>query len=80
MNISYELVHGCWHRFSFKKAFDKLVNVYQPRSSSGMQWHGIESLMQVLASNIVVSVVVVVILKNFLQNILWGVFGIAYTA
>ena len=32
---------------AFKKALDKLVNVYQSRSSSGMQWHGIEPLMQV---------------------------------
>ena len=32
---------------AFKKALDKLVNVYQSRSSSGMQWHGIEPLMRV---------------------------------
>ena len=32
---------------AFKKASDKLVNVYQSRSASGMQWHGIRSLMQV---------------------------------
>ena len=32
---------------AFKKALDQLVNVYQLRSSSGMQWHGIEPLMQV---------------------------------
>ena len=32
---------------AFKKALDKLVNVYQSRTSSGMQWHGIEPLMQV---------------------------------
>ena len=32
---------------AFKKALDKLVNVYQSRSFSGMQWHGIEPLMQV---------------------------------
>ena len=31
---------------AFKKALDKLVNVYQSRSSSGMQWHGIEPLMR----------------------------------
>ena len=30
---------------AFKKALDKLVNVYQSRSSSGMQWHGIEPLI-----------------------------------
>ena len=32
---------------AFKKALDKLVNVYQSRTSSRMQWHGIEPLMQV---------------------------------
>ena len=32
---------------AFKKVLDQLVNVYQSRSSSGMQWHGIEPLMQV---------------------------------
>ena len=31
---------------AFKKALEKLVNVYQSRSSSVMQWHGIEPLMQ----------------------------------
>ena len=30
---------------AFKKAVDKLVNVYQSRSSSGMQWHGIEPVI-----------------------------------
>ena len=30
---------------AFKKALDKLVNVYQSRSSSGIQWHGIQPLM-----------------------------------
>ena len=47
VDVSYESVTYWWHRFSFKKALDKLVNVYQSRSSSGMQWHGIEPLMQV---------------------------------
>ena len=47
VDVSYESVRNWWHRFSFKKALDKLVNVYQSRSSSGMQWHGIEPLMQV---------------------------------
>ena len=32
---------------TFKKALDKLVNVYPSRSSSGMQWHGIEPMLQV---------------------------------
>ena len=32
---------------AFKKALDKLTNVYQSRSFSGMQWHAIEPLMQV---------------------------------
>ena len=62
---------------AFKKALDKLVNVYQSRSSSGMQWHGIKRLMQVEAS---ISVVCVGILENFLQNFLWGLFGFAYPA
>ena len=31
---------------AFKKALDKLVNVYQSRFFSGMQWHGIEPVMQ----------------------------------
>jgi len=47
VDVSYESIRYWWHRFSFKKALDKLVNVYQSRSSSGMQWHGIEPLMQV---------------------------------
>jgi putative transposase len=47
VDVSYESIRYWWHRFSFKKALDKPVNVYQSRSSSGMQWHGIEPLMQV---------------------------------
>ena len=31
---------------AFKKALDKLANVYQSRTSSGMQWHGIHPVMQ----------------------------------
>ena len=31
---------------AFKKALDKLTNVYQSRTSSGMQWHGIQPVMQ----------------------------------
>ena len=31
---------------AFKKALEKLTNVYQHRSSSGMQWHGIQPVMQ----------------------------------
>ena len=30
---------------AFKKALDKLVNVYQSRYSSGMQWHGVAPLI-----------------------------------
>jgi len=30
---------------AYKKVLDKLVNVYQLRSSSGIQWHGIEPLI-----------------------------------
>ena len=47
LDLSHESVRYWWHRFIFKKALDKLANVYQSRSSSGMQWHGIEPLMQV---------------------------------
>ena len=31
---------------AFKKALDKLTGVYQSRTSSGMQWHGIQPIMQ----------------------------------
>ena len=31
---------------AFKKALDKITNVYQSRTSSGMQWHGIQPVMQ----------------------------------
>ena len=31
---------------AFKKALDKLANVYQSRTSIGMQWHGIQPVMQ----------------------------------
>jgi putative DNA primase/helicase len=31
---------------AFKKALNKLINVHQSRTSSGMQWHGIQPVMQ----------------------------------
>ena len=31
---------------AFKKALDKLTGVYQTRTASGMQWHGIRPLVQ----------------------------------
>ena len=31
---------------AFKKALDKLTGVYQSRTSSGMQWSGIQPVMQ----------------------------------
>ncbi len=31
---------------AFKKSLDKITNVYQSRTSSGMQWHGIQPVMQ----------------------------------
>ena len=31
---------------AFKKALDKLTNVHQSRTSSGMQWHGIQPVLQ----------------------------------
>ena len=30
---------------AFKKALEKLTNVYQHRTSSGMQWHGIQPVI-----------------------------------
>ena len=36
VDVSYESVRYRWHRFGFKKALDKLVNVDQLRSFSGM--------------------------------------------
>ena len=30
---------------AFKKALEKLPNVYQHRTSSGMQWHGIQPVI-----------------------------------
>ena len=30
---------------AFKKALDKLPNVYQHRTSNGMQWHGIQPVI-----------------------------------
>ena len=65
---------------AIKKALDKLINVFQSNCSSGMQWHSIELLQQVLASYSVVSVGSIGILESFLQNILWRLFGFAYSA
>ena len=31
---------------AFKKALDKITNVHQSRTSGGMQWHGIQPVMQ----------------------------------
>ena len=31
---------------AFKKALDKLIGVYQSRTSSGMQWSGTQPVMQ----------------------------------
>ena len=33
---------------AFKKALEKLPNVYQHRASSGMQWHGIQPVIHLL--------------------------------
>ena len=35
--VSYKSVGYCWQSCAFKKTLNKLVNVYQSRSSSGMQ-------------------------------------------
>ena len=44
---------------AFKKALNKLVNVYQSRTSGGMQWHGIQALihLQPLANAVSVACV-----------------------
>ena len=75
-DISYEAVRYCWQSCALNKALDKLVNVCQPRSFGGMQRHGIVPLIQGWSNN---SVVKVGILENFLQNFLWGLFGLAHS-
>ena len=45
VDVNYESVRFWWNRFGLKKALDKLPNVYQPRTSSGMQWHGIQPVI-----------------------------------
>jgi putative transposase len=45
MNVSYESVRYWWQWFGLKKAFEKLPNVYQHRTSSGMQWQGIQPVI-----------------------------------
>ena len=57
---------------------EKLPNVYQHCSSSGMQWHGIQPVIHLLTLTNVDSVGNVGILENFSGEILWGLFGFAY--
>ena len=45
VDVSYESVRYWWHRFGLKKALEKLPNVYQHRTSSGMQWQGIQPVI-----------------------------------
>ena len=59
---------------AFKKALDKLANVYQSRTSSGMQWQGIQPVLQFKANISVVSVGSVGVLENFLLGDLWALF------
>ena len=37
---------------AFRKVLDKLVNVYQDRTSSGMQWHYIQPVIQLTFANV----------------------------
>ena len=34
-----------WNRFGLKKVLGRLVKLYQHRSSSGMQWQGIQTVI-----------------------------------
>ena len=45
VDVSYESVRYWWHRFGLKKVLDRLLKLYQHRSSSGMQWHGIQPVI-----------------------------------
>ena len=40
LNLFFDAVNA------FKKALDKLSGVYQSRTFSGMQWHGIQPVIQ----------------------------------
>ena len=57
---------------AFKKALDKLVNVYQSRTSSGIQWYGIEPLFAALLA--------IILLKQILSVSEWIGFFIVLTA
>ena len=45
VDVSYEPVRYWWHRFGVKKVLYRLVKLYQHRASSGMQWHGIQTVI-----------------------------------
>ena len=45
VDVSYESVRYWWHRFGVKKVLYRLVKLYQHRTSSGMQWHGIQPVI-----------------------------------
>ena len=45
VDVSYESVRYWWHRFGLKKVLDRLLKLYQHRTSSGMQWHGIQPVI-----------------------------------
>ena len=55
---------------AFNKALDKLIGVCQSRTSFGMQWSGIQPVMQFQAQISVGSVGCVGILENFSGEIL----------
>tara|TARA_B100001093_G_scaffold251621_1_gene240959 strand:- start:19 stop:288 length:270 start_codon:yes stop_codon:yes gene_type:complete len=45
VDVSYESVRYWWQKFGLKKVLDRLVKLYQHRTSSGMQWYGIQPVI-----------------------------------
>ncbi len=45
VDVSYESVRYWWHRFGLNKVLGRLVKLYQHRTSSGIQWHGIQPVI-----------------------------------
>ena len=65
MQLSKQVGHKPQSKSAINEDLDRLVNVFQLRSSSGMQWHGIEPLTQVYVGNSVVSVGILEIFTEF---------------
>ena len=42
VDVSFGSVRYWWDKFGLKKVLDRLVKLYQHRTSSGMQWQGIQ--------------------------------------